>query len=292
MEIKLPKSDKGRATAQRQLDALVDSFKTGEVAAPLAIELLRKKAGDDRPMDNWSLRNRLVTRMSGTEDARTFKGWEKVGRKVKKGASAIYIWRPVKAARTRITEQPDGTEKKETVWIVIGFDPTPRFRFEDTEGEPMEVADYEPKTTPPLVDVAAQLGIEVSYTAAERLPGAYGSYNPKANHIRLATHDESTWFHELAHAAHKLVLRKRGSDLKGGQDPKQEAVAELTAAVLGRVYGVGVATDGNAYKYIANYAENGNAGELAMSVVADVTAVLDILLPEEGAERKEEEVAA
>jgi hypothetical protein len=55
----------------------------------------------------------------GTRDARSFIDWRKAGRKVRKGAKAVYLWK-----------QSNGS-----------FSPMPVFRYEDTEGD--EVA-YEP----------------------------------------------------------------------------------------------------------------------------------------------------
>ena len=45
--------------------------------------------GNRKPSDNWSFFNRLIMFMNNTEDARGFRQWQKVGRRVKKGAKAF-----------------------------------------------------------------------------------------------------------------------------------------------------------------------------------------------------------
>jgi len=106
----------------------------------------------------------------------------------------------------------------------------PVFRVEDTGGEPL---DYEQIDLPnlPLLERAKEWGISV-----KAIPGNYqfyGYYSQDKKVIALATSEEKTFFHELAHAGHDIV--KKG--LKGGQDPLQEIVAELSAQALCKLVG-------------------------------------------------------
>ena len=90
-----------------------------------------------------------------------------------------------------------------------------RFRLEDTEGEPLEVADYRPAQLPPLLDVAGRLGVAVRWTAyVDRFLGYYA---PARGEIVLCSHDLAVWFHELAHAAHHEVLRRRAEFRRGAR---------------------------------------------------------------------------
>ena len=61
-----------------------------------------------------ALRNRLLMMLAGTEDARGFRQWEKVGRMVKKGAKAFYILAP------RIIKVKD-EETEEEKHVLAGF---------------------------------------------------------------------------------------------------------------------------------------------------------------------------
>ena len=85
------------------------------------------------------------------------------------------------------------------------------------------------------------------------------------------------FFHELAHAAHEKV----NGCLKGGQDPIQEIVAELSAAALCRLVGKRMEECiGNSFKYIQIYADEiGLAPHIACLKVMSVTEkVLKVIL--------------
>src|SRR5207249_3051938 len=103
-----------------------------------------------------------------------------------------------------------------------------------------------------------------------------GYYSPKDERIMLVTHDAVTFFHELAHKTHRLVLQARGTDLKVAQDPRQEVVAETVAAVLCRLYDLDGYVAGCA-EYVAAYGGE-NPGRAAMKVLGDVQKVLALLL--------------
>jgi len=134
----------------------------------------------------------------------------------------------------------------------------------------------EPKTPPPLADVAARLGVPVRYAAGNG--SAFGFYSLRENAIVLHTHDADVFFHELAHAAHRLV---RG-ELKGGQDPTQEIVAEFSAAVLERLYLPESQQKLRSHvEYIAKYARvkgRDEAAKKCLSLLAEVEKVLDVIL--------------
>ena len=157
--------------------------------------------------------------------------------------------------------------------ILTGYLMVPVFRFEDTLGEPL---DYEKIQLPelPLKEVADSWGIEV-----KAIPGNYrhyGYYNPDRKVIALATKDESVFFHELAHAAHERVVE----DLKGGEDPWQEIVAELSAQALCIIVGKTSRHLGNSYRYIKEYAKGLELSPEAACVKAlgEVEEVLKLIL--------------
>jgi hypothetical protein len=82
--------------------------------------------------------NFLTAVIHGTSDARTFKGWMKAGRKVRKGAKAFYIDQPrIIGYKTRL----DPETQEQIREPVVSSVPCPVFRLEDTEGEEVP---YEP----------------------------------------------------------------------------------------------------------------------------------------------------
>ena len=246
------------------LQRIVDLFKEGNIPEALAVATIPPQAGI--PSAKWSLSNRLLQFLADTSDARGFRQWQEAGRKVNKGSKAFHILGP--KART-IKETDDAGVESEKI-IVAGFFAIPVFRAEDTDGEPLP---YEPATPPPLVGVAEQFGLSVSYqTFASRY---YGYYQGGAKRIVLASHEFKVFFHELAHAAHERIE----GDLKGGQVPSQEIIAELTAATLAQMY-CPEANLGFSYEYIKSYAKKSKKSidRTCLAVINTVGQVLDDIL--------------
>ena len=77
---------------QEALNNVLKMFETGSL--PEAVARTFIQAGHGRPCDSWSLGNRLLMYIAGTDDARGLKQWNQVGRKIKKGAKAFYILAP------------------------------------------------------------------------------------------------------------------------------------------------------------------------------------------------------
>ena len=240
---------------EKILEKILETFESGKIPEALSIAVLPRF---DVPCSKWSLSNRIICFFEGTSDARGFRQWKEVGRYPQKGSKAVYILSP----RHRKAKDKE-TEEEKT--ILTGFLPVPVFKFEDTEGEPLEQPELKPKELPPLIEIAQQWGIEVSWQSFQG--DAYGAYSPIRKEIVLATHNEQVFFHELAHAAHQRVNGK----LKPGQDLKQEIVAELTAAVLAHLYGK-KANDGGSYRYIRSYAEKAGKDvyRTCLGVIAEV----------------------
>jgi len=306
-------------TAETALNAVLSAFQgdARDLVGDIAMSTIARRAGG-KPSDNWSLMNRLLQVFSETADGRTFKAWKELGRMPKRGSKAFYILRPVKKSFYKDVQTQDAATgevvtDRQRVTYLAGFAGQPEFRLEDTQhpddtvdadGNPVYMAtvggatvtladtlpDYSPETPPPLAEVARAWGIDLTY---EPTNGCYwGAYNPRKDTIELATTTERTFFHELAHAAHKRVLEAVGKEIQPGQVPSQEVTAELTAAVLARMYGV--ACDATSYKYIDRYANGGGAHKACMRVLLDVQGCLDLILQtaEENADAELVESAA
>jgi len=243
------------------LQSILEKFQSGEIPEAIAIATFPPI---NIPAAKWSLINRTLMNMSGTQDARGYHQWRQVKRCVKHGAKAITIFAP------RFAREKNGDRED---LILKGYLAVPVFRVEDTEGEPV---DYQRLKIPefPLQAVALNWGISL-----KAIPGNekhYGYYLPDRKEIALATEDESVFFHELAHAGHQRV----SGELKNEQDPWQEIVAELSAEVLCRIVGKTSRYLGNSYRYIEHY-----AGQLELSpltacvhVLGEVEKVLGLIL--------------
>lgn len=245
------------------LNSILEQFKTGDIPQAIAYS---KFPIPNIPSPHWSMLNQLLMFFAGTADARGFKQWQTVNRRVKKGSHALYILVPLIKSRT--------DDRGDDKCFLVGFMASPVFRVEDTEGEAL---DYEKQQLPalPLMEKAQEWGISVKAIGGNK--NYYGCYIPKLKEICLATDEEKTFFHELAHVAHEKV---RGS-LKTGQVPTQEIVAELSAQALCRI--VGKTFDrqtGNSYQYIETYSSYMNCSPYiaCVKLLSEVEKVLNLIL--------------
>lgn len=247
---------------------LLDMIESGNLPDYIARSVIQRKGGAI-PSDYWSLGNRLLMLVHGTEDARGFRQWEQAGRKVKKGSRAFHILAPVTVKKPKDTE--DG---EEFYFVIVGFKAVPVFRSQDTEGEPLP--DYTPEdcSLPPLLEVAEHFGLSVEYKPFTG--DAYGSYGVNSRQIALMSEDAPVFFHELAHAVHGTFR-----ELKGGQHAEQEIVAETVAAALSVLYGYEGYLQ-SSVDYIKHYSKQTDPLKAIMGVLSDVQSVMDLILQVEG----------
>ena len=250
------------------LSGILEIFKSGQIPEAVSYAAFPPF---DIPSEEWSYLNRIIMWMNGTKDARGYRQWMKVGRHVKKGATAFHIFAP------RLKK--DKNESGEDDLSLIGFLLVPVFRYEDTEGEELNYHKT-PISSFHLIEKARQWGLDVHAVSGN--DRYWGCYN--GSDIKLATPEETVFFHELAHHAHKLV---RG-ELAAGQDWKQEIVAELSAEALSRIFGLKKETTGNTYKYIEIYATQAGLTPVkaCLHVLSDTEKVLKLILDAEKAEMK------
>ena len=212
--------------------------------------------GNGKPSNAWSFFNRLIMFMHDTTDARGFRQWQKVGRRVKKGAKAFYILAPIKKKvpvkvrreEERINEngEVEVVEVEETIHVdkLVGFKPVPVFRYEDTEGEPLPEENFSIEIPYEFNCIIEELGLKVETTAFRNY---YGTYNLKTKVIRIASPELIVFLHELVHAVDDHL-----HSIQGGQIPLQEVVAEFSAAVIAYLMGYKIPL-GNVKEYIEHY---------------------------------------
>jgi hypothetical protein len=157
---------------------------------------------------------------------------------------------------------------------LLGFGVSPVFRVEDTQGEPLEYENIELPDLP-LMDRAYEWGISI-----KTIPGNYryfGYYSSGRKEIALATSQECVFFHEMAHAGHHIIK----GNLRPGQDPLQEIVAELSACALAQMVGKSLEdTTGNNFRYIKRYAEHLKISvhSACLKVLSDTEMVLNLII--------------
>jgi hypothetical protein len=251
--------------AKEALDRVVEQLKKGDLSPIIKIARIQRQ-GDPIPSERWSLCNRILAYIqTGSLDCRGYRQWQQAGRHVRKGERAAYILAPCLAP---VEDEKTG----EVVPVLKGFRPIAVFADSQTDGEALPVVDYSPRELPPLADVADRLGIDIAYRPLP--PGRLGRCEATGSRIELGTHDPHVYFHELGHAAHARVEGR----LRGGQDPRQETVAEFTGLVLMHLYGLGDRT-GNSWRYIQSYAADPLLA--IVKALSTVEKVLALLLDEE-----------
>lgn len=253
------------------VDSLMDMFRTGRLPEKVAFSIIRKNPADKIPSDKWSIGNRVLQLLQGTNDARGFKQWQEVGRTVKKGSTAIHILAPM---TIKIKDKDKITGKKVEKVIIRGFKPLPVFRYEDTDGAPLPADQlYKPDTQPTFFDVAAKMEIDVSYRP---LSANYlGRYGIRTKRIELCVEDAEVYYHELAHAIHATMV-----DLRVFDPAKAEVIAEFSALVMANIAGI-TGYEQRGFSYIEHYANEHRPDSVLkeiLSVLNDVDRIVDIVL--------------
>lgn len=275
MSTSIPSNTKNDQIIQNAVDQLLDMFKTGKLPEKVAFSIIHRHSGDVIPSDKWSIGNRVLQMLQGTSDARGFRQWQDAGRHVRKGSHAIHILAPLSF---KIKEKDEKTGEEVEKVIVKGYRPIPVFRVEDTEGADLLYDhEYEPETHPTFYDVAAKIGIDVSY--APLRANYLGCYSLNTNSIRLCADDAVVYYHELAHAIHATIV-----NLKVYDNAKAEVVAEFSALVLANIAGVeGYEQQG--FDYISHYAKTHEPKSVMreiFSVLNDVEAIVNKVLEVSG----------
>lgn len=81
--------------------------------------------------DRWSYRNRLIVLLRGYTEARGYKAWSEVGRRVKKGEKAFWIIAPCLKTEQKSESNSDKDEEK----VLVGYRAVPAFGLDQTEPE-------------------------------------------------------------------------------------------------------------------------------------------------------------
>lgn len=236
---------------QETANRIIEAFRRPD-ELPAALAPLFVHRYDDVPCRQWSWHNQFILALHHCSDARGFRQWNTVGRRIKPGSRAIWILAP---RIQKVVAEDDLGEENETK-VVCGFRAIPVFDLIDTEGQPLT----EPKSTEsgwiqrlPLLEVARAWNIEV-HTYAHRPGAPLGRFRRSASgnqYIMLGTENAATWAHELVHAADYRLTWFSGPSWQ------HEVVAELGAAVLLACLGKEHDADlGGAFSYIEAYAHS------------------------------------
>ena len=244
------------------LKSILNRFESGDLPEAIAYSTFPAL---DIPLAGWSLLNRTLVYVAGTSDARGFRQWQAVNRRVRKGAKAIYILVP------RIVHP--GKDDVEENHVLTGFLAKPVFRLEDTEGDPVQ---YSTPTLPEFPFIAKAEEWSISVKAVSGNNNYYGYFSESGREIGLASREESVFYHELAHAACARLREKK----EPREEWVEEIVAELTAAVLCNLVGKKSKYLGNHYRYIEHYARQAKLTPIqaCLKTIREVEKVLELIM--------------
>lgn len=234
-------------TVQNEIQGILNAF-----MKPDSLDLVTKamfKRNKNLPCDKWSLLNRINMVLNNTLDARGPKAWIKENRRPLKGGY-FHILGPSSFPKKDKNGKKIFDENGKPVMLMMGFRAIKVWPVEKTTGD-TEI-DYGIEEELPeffCEEVAEEWGIKI--TQGFENSRYYAFYNSKDNEIKMATPSQQTFFHELAHAAEELLY----NDQEPGQVASQEIIAEFSAVVLMRLFGLQSGTR-NTYDYIKSYAES------------------------------------
>lgn len=254
--------------AKEVAESFIKAFEDGSVAPAIAKAYLMPKSGDNsRPIDNWSIANKVSCLLQHCYDPRGFKQWQEIGRTVKKGErSKASILIPLFSKDEDSTSDDENERKK-----LYGYKGQAVFDVSQTEGEEItEITAAEFFDKMPLVEVAKkwEIGLDI---APGRAGDPKGSFSTD-NEIMMRTWSQQTFLHELIHAAHnKLGTLKNYSYAEG------EVVAELGAVTLAHMIGMSEINPGYSKKYLDGWTENKTAAT-AMKMLSEIGKCIDLIL--------------
>ncbi|MCA9496843.1 MAG: hypothetical protein KC589_07895 [Nanoarchaeota archaeon] len=244
-------------------------------------------------------------------DYRGFAQWKEIKRYIKKGQrSTVSILAPSykkyfsryyiddkgeKVDLKKDEKAPAGKEEKvENGRFISGFFGIPVFSSDQTEGQAIKYKKLElPKM--PYMDVAKFLDIKVEAIGFKGR--AYGSFTPSLNRIQLATPNQATFFHELAHAVDHYLLQKlglKGLSMESKQYSEQEIVAQFSANVLAYIVGYEIEqTTAYTKSYIEHYKVSESPEQDLIRLLSRIEKIVEFIANFKGSEsgtRKAEKI--
>ena len=201
---------------------------------------------------NYSIHNQILAmyQLHGNIcPINTFNGWKSMGRYVKKGQKAIYLWMPVGGFSKTVKDEETGEDKK--IFVGQRFMFTNKwFGLNQTDGK--ELVNPENIELPEIdfVKIYNKYGIKlVKYESVKGNTQGYANTEEKTIAINpLAEHPEKTILHEVAH-----IALEHGSKRKDVIKELKEVEAESVAYIVGSIIKLDEKTLSSARAYIQNW---------------------------------------
>jgi len=201
---------------------------------------------------NYSIHNQILAMYQLHGDVcpiNTFNGWKSMGRYVKKGQKAIYLWMPVGGFSKTVKDEETGEDKK--IFVGQRFMFTNKwFGLNQTDGK--ELVNPENIKLPEIdfLKIYNKYGIKlVKYESVKGNTQGYANTEEKTIAINpLAEHPEKTILHEVAH-----IALEHGSKRKDVIKELKEVEAESVAYIVGSIIKLDEKTLSSARAYIQSW---------------------------------------
>ncbi len=203
----------------------------------------------------WSFNNLMLITMQAAERGftpsivKTVKAWNELGRKIKTGEKALYIFEPIKYRLSLEEAQKEGTggfdSDGKPRMTIRGVRPSPRFDISQTDGEPVPLDPTPPALTTEDDFAAAWEAIAsqiraTGYKVVGGPPGQQDSYtDPRTREVWVCdTLDDASAtmsaVHELAHILlHHVDYPDEYRQHRGQMEAEAQSVVFIVAGAIG-----------------------------------------------------------
>lgn len=245
----------GEKTREERIEELNEKLEAGVAEFSYNPEEFKAYLEMKALMPTYSFRNLILARAQLPE-ARflaSFKHWNKLGRKVKKGSKSLRILAP----RFKKDEEDDKDR-------LTGFIPVPVFDVSQTEGDPLPIDRIKIELDGDCMEAGQIIGWAESIAENDDCPirygdagDAYGYYVPSEHRIVVSNkvsinHRCKTLVHELVHSkVHRYDLKSSSME--------KEVVAEGTAFIVCSYFNLD--TSDYSFRYVKSWA-NGDQEKL------------------------------
>ena len=239
-------------------DRIIEELEKGIIPWKKPWKSINKGAYNRISKKSYSLLNQLMLKHEG--EYATFKQWQDLGGKIKKGAKSEFVvfWKML-----AVEEEKDGATITKTIPMLRYYNV---FHISQVEGvEPLETVEI---THNEPIEEAEK--IKTGYSVRENIQiieevGNRAFYSPSEDYICIPSKEQfehieeyySTAFHEMVHSTgHKKRLDRLVNGAKFGNEKysKEELVAELGSAMLLNELGIETTeTFENSTAYIQNW---------------------------------------
>lgn len=217
-------------------------------------------------LPNYSPSNTFLLWLQGANRVASYNAWKKLGRNVKKGAKAVYIYAPIMGRK----EDKEGEE----VSCPVGFRLIPVFDASATEGDELpEIASKltgldEQELYPALVQAIEKRGWRVEQTSLS--DGINGQCTPSKKLIEIHAENDplmqvKTLVHEFAHSILHADTAESRDEARSVKELEAESTAYLVLARLG------IESDDYSFGYLAEW---GGGKDVAKKITAVAKRIL------------------